>query len=110
MLESVRVVLEQSPLLALFAVIGIGYALGQISFAGFSLGVGAVLFAGLAIGAIAPKATPPGLVSSIGLAMFLYGVGIQYGRQFFARSRLRWRLAGPSACPRRTRLDSSPVR
>ena len=97
MLESVRMVLEQSPLLALFAVIGIGYALGQISIAGFSLGVGAVLFAGLAVGAIAPKATPPGLVSSIGLAMFLYGVGIQYGRQFFAGLRgpgLKWNLLG----------------
>jgi len=97
MLEWVRIVLEQSPLLALFAVIGLGYALGQISIAGFSLGVGAVLFAGLAVGAIAPKATPPGLVSSIGLAMFLYGVGIQYGRQFFAGLRgpgLKWNLIG----------------
>jgi putative transport protein len=97
MLEWVRMVLEQSPLLALFAVIGIGYALGQISIAGFSLGVGAVLFAGLAVGAIAPKATPPGLVSSIGLAMFLYGVGIQYGTQFFAGLRgpgLKWNLLG----------------
>jgi putative transport protein len=97
MLEWVRVILEQSPLLALFAVIGIGYALGQISIAGFSLGVGAVLFAGLAVGAIAPKATPPGLVSSIGLAMFLYGIGIQYGRNFFAGLRgpgLKWNLLG----------------
>ena len=60
MLEWVRIVLEQSPLLALFAVIGLGYALGQISIAGFSLGVGAVLFAGLAIGAIAPTPRRPG--------------------------------------------------
>jgi putative transport protein len=97
MLEWVRVVLEQSPLLALFAVIGLGYALGQVSIAGFSLGVGAVLFAGLAVGAVAPKATPPGLVSSIGLAMFLYGIGIQYGRNFFAGLRgpgLKWNLLG----------------
>ena len=97
MLEWVRIVLEHSPLLALFAVIGLGYALGQISIAGFSLGVGAVLFAGLAVGAIAPKATPPGLVSAIGLAMFLYGIGIQYGRDFFAGLRgpgLKWNLLG----------------
>jgi len=97
MLESVRIVLEQSPLLALFAVIGLGYALGQVSIAGFSLGVGAVLFAGLAVGAIAPQATPPGMVSAIGLAMFLYGVGIQYGRQFFEGLRgpgLKWNLLG----------------
>ena len=84
MLEPVRSLLEQSPLLALFAAIGIGYAVGRISIAGFSLDIGAVLFAGLALGAIAPGAAPPALVSSIGLVMFLYGIGIQYGRQFFA--------------------------
>jgi putative transport protein len=97
MLEWVRLILEQSPLLALFAVIGLGYALGQVSIAGFSLGVGAVLFAGLAVGALAPDATPPALVNSIGLAMFVYGVGIQYGTQFFAGLRgpgLRWNLLG----------------
>jgi putative transport protein len=77
MLETLKVLLEHSPLLALFAAIGIGYAVGQISIGGFSLGVGAVLFAGLAIGAIAPGATPPGLVNSVGLVMFLYGIGIQ---------------------------------
>lgn len=84
MIDTLKTLLEQSPMLALFAAIGLGYAVGQISIAGFSLGVGAVLFTGLAIGAIAPKATPPGLVSSIGLVMFLYGIGIQYGKQFFA--------------------------
>jgi putative transport protein len=97
MVEWVRVILEQSPLLALFAVIGIGYALGQISIAGFSLGVGAVLFAGLAVGALAPGSVPPSLVNSIGLAMFLYGVGIQYGRAFFAGLRgpgVIWNLLG----------------
>jgi len=71
-------------MLALFGVIAIGYAIGRISLGGFSLGIGAVLFAGLAVGALAPGSAPPGLVSSIGLVMFLYGIGIQYGRQFFA--------------------------
>ena len=89
MLDTISSLLEHSPLLALFAAIGIGYAVGRISIAGFSLDIGAVLFAGLALGAIAPKAAPPALVSSIGLVMFLYGIGIQYGRQFFAG------LAGP---------------
>jgi putative transport protein len=84
MLDSVRSLLEHSPMLALFAAIGIGYAIGRISIAGFSLDIGGVLFAGLALGAIAPMAAPPALVSSIGLVMFLYGIGIQYGRQFFA--------------------------
>ena len=56
-----------------------------------------MLFAGLALGAIAPKAAPPALVSSIGLVMFLYGIGIQYGRQFFAGLRgsgLKWNALG----------------
>jgi len=97
MMETVSLFLEQSPMLALFAAIGLGYALGQVSIAGFSLGVGAVLFTGLALGAIAPKSTPPGMVSSIGLVMFLYGIGIQYGRQFFSGLKgpgLKWNLIG----------------
>jgi putative transport protein len=100
LLDTVRSLLEQSPLLAVFAVIGLGYALGRISVRGFSLDIGAVLFAGLALGAIAPKATPPALVSSIGLVMFLYGIGIQYGRQFFVGLRgsgLMWNAVGTAA-------------
>ena len=50
---------------------------------GFSLGVGAVLFVGLAIGAFAPKANIVGPIGLTGLIMFLYGIGILYGRQFF---------------------------
>ncbi|MDF2688761.1 MAG: YidE/YbjL duplication [Microvirga sp.] len=84
MLDVVRTLLEASPLLALFLAIATGYAIGQISIAGVSFGAGAVLFSGLIIGAIAPKAAPPGLVGTLGLVMFVYGVGIQYGPQFFA--------------------------
>jgi putative transport protein len=96
-LDIVRSLLEQSPMLALFAAIGLGYAIGRISVAGFSLDIGAVLFAGLALGAIAPKSAPPALVSSVGLVMFLYGIGIQYGRQFFLGLRgsgLKWNTLG----------------
>lgn len=97
MMDALRHLLEYSPLLAVFAAIGLGYAVGRISIKGFSLDIGAVLFAGLALGAIAPKATPPALVSSIGLVMFLYGIGIQYGRQFFVGLRgsgLMWNALG----------------
>jgi putative transport protein len=68
---TVIALLEQQPLLALFLVIGVGYAVGELSLRGFSLGVGAVLFVGLAIGAMAPKAAPPAIVGSLGLIMFL---------------------------------------
>ncbi|MCG7392820.1 YidE/YbjL duplication [Microvirga sp. ACRRW] len=87
MLDVIRSLLEASPLLALFLAIATGYAIGQISIAGVSFGAGAVLFTGLIIGAIAPKAAPPGLVGTLGLVMFVYGVGIQYGPQFFASLR-----------------------
>ena len=50
---------------------------------GFSLGVGAVLFVGLFIGAFAPKSQITGPIGLVGLTMFLYGIGILYGRQFF---------------------------
>src|SRR5215210_9129861 len=87
MINALRTLLEASPLLALFLAIATGYAIGQITIAGVSFGAGAVLFSGLMIGAIAPKAAPPGLVGTIGLVMFVYGVGIQYGPQFFANLR-----------------------
>src|SRR5215207_2572702 len=37
----------------------------------------------LFLGAIAPKAQIAGPIGLIGLIMFLYGIGILYGRQFF---------------------------
>ena len=74
---------ERSRSSALFLAIGVGYLVGQINIGGFSLGVGAVLFVGLAIGAFAPKAQITGPIGLTGLIMFLYGIGILYGRQFF---------------------------
>jgi putative transport protein len=71
------------PILALFLAVGLGYAVGQINILGFSLGIGAVLFVGLFLGAIAPKAQIAGPIGLIGLIMFLYGIGILYGREFF---------------------------
>jgi putative transport protein len=75
--------LASQPILALFLAVAVGYVVGQINIFGFSLGVGAVLFVGLALGGIAPKAHISGPIGLIGLVMFLYGIGILYGRQFF---------------------------
>jgi putative transport protein len=83
MLDFAREIIESQPILTAFLAIGLGYLVGQISIAGFSLGVGAVLFVGLAIGAFAPKAQITGPIGLTGLIMFLYGIGILYGRQFF---------------------------
>jgi putative transport protein len=83
MLDAAREIIATQPILATFLAIGLGYLVGQINFGGFSLGVGAVLFVGLAIGAFAPKASITGPIGLTGLIMFLYGIGILYGRQFF---------------------------
>src|SRR4051812_28890511 len=83
MLDLARDIIGSQPILTAFLAIGVGYLVGQINIAGFSLGVGAVLFVGLAIGAFAPKAQIIGPIGLTGLIMFLYGIGILYGRQFF---------------------------
>ncbi len=83
MFDLAREIIATQPILAVFLAIGVGYLVGQINLGGFSLGVGAVLFVGLAIGAFAPKAQIVGPIGLTGLIMFLYGIGILYGRQFF---------------------------
>ena len=83
MFDLARDIIGTQPILAVFLAIGVGYLVGQINLGGFSLGVGAVLFVGLAIGAFAPKAQIVGPIGLTGLIMFLYGIGILYGRQFF---------------------------
>ena len=82
-MELIKTLLEQQPLMALFLTIAIGYLVGEINIKGFSLGVGAVLFVALGMGWFAPKSVPAAMVGTLGLALFLYGVGVQYGKQFF---------------------------
>src|SRR5262249_44697371 len=82
-MELIRTWLEQQPLMALFLTIAIGYVVGEINIRGFSLGVGAVLFVALGMGWFAPKSAPVAMLGTFGLALFLYTVGIQYGKQFF---------------------------
>lgn len=81
-MEYLRTLLEQQPLMAVFLTIAIGYLVGEINVKGFSLGVGAVLFVALAVGWFAPKSAPAPMVGTLGLALFLYAVGVQYGKQF----------------------------
>src|SRR5262245_33471881 len=83
-MEFIRTLLEQQPLTALFLTIALGYVVGEVTIKGFSLGVGAVLFVALGVGWLAPKAAPAAMLGTFGLALFLYAVGIQYGKEFFA--------------------------
>src|SRR5512142_2144063 len=82
-MELLRTFLEQQSLLSMFLVIALGYAIGAVNIRGFNLGIGAVLFVGLGVGMLAPQAAPPAMLGSLGLVMFVYGIGIQYGKQFF---------------------------
>lgn len=75
--------LAQSPILTLFIVIGLGYLIGQINFFGFRLGVAGVLFVGLAVGALSPDVALPEIVSSLGLIIFVYTLGIEAGPAFW---------------------------
>jgi putative transport protein len=81
-MELIRTFLEQQPIVALFLTIAIGYRVGEINIKGLSLGVGAVLFVALCMGWFAPTSVPPAMVGTLGLALFLYAVGLQYGKQF----------------------------
>jgi putative transport protein len=82
-MQFVKSVLEQQPMVALFLTIAIGYLFGKIKIRGCALGVGAVLFVALAVGWVAPKSVPAAMIGTLGLALFLYTVGIQYGKEFF---------------------------
>lgn len=77
-------VLIRDPLLVLFIVSAIGYAIGRIKIAGASLGVAAVLFVGLAVGALSPDLKPPTILFELGLVLFVYSVGLSSGPGFFA--------------------------
>ena len=83
MLSDFWTFLEAQPTLTSFLVISLGCAFGEVSVAGFKLGVGAVLFVGLCLGAFVHDAAPPAILSTVGLIMFCYGIGIQHGKDFF---------------------------
>ena len=92
MRDSLTAFLTQFPVVTLFGVIGIGYLIGQLRIFGFRMGVAGVLFAGLAAGALGPDVALPSIVSTIGLILFIYSIGIQFGPGFtnpFRRAALR---------------------
>lgn len=83
-MDSLHDLLAGSVTLRLFAVIGLGYVVGAVRVRGFSLGVAAVLFVGLGLGAWDPTAfNIPGVVADIGLALFVYTIGLASGSGVF---------------------------
>jgi putative transport protein len=84
-------VLSESSILTLFVVIGLGFLLGEVSFFGLRFGVAGVLFAGLALGSLSPLVTVPEAVSTLGLVLFVYAMGVSSGRAFFDAFRRGYR-------------------
>ena len=73
----------QNPVLALFLVVALGYAVGRIRFGSFRLGIAAVLFVGLAFGAIFRMVSIPTIMVYFGLSLFVYSIGLASGPSFF---------------------------
>lgn len=81
--------LEENPLVLLFALVAIGYPLGRLKLAGVRLGVASVLFTALGVGAVSPRLKLPEIVYQLGLVVFVYALGIASGRTALASLRRR---------------------
>lgn len=82
MWTTVTDVLADEPLLLLFAVASMGVLLGRLRIVGVSLGLAGVLFVGLFVAALDERLVVDALVLELGLALFLYAVGISSGPTF----------------------------
>lgn len=90
--------LETNHLLALFLVVGAGAVLGAIRFGPLRFGAAGALFVGLAVSAWNPNiGEGMQIVQQIGLAFFVYTVGISAGAIFFADLRKQTALLGSCA-------------
>lgn len=87
--------LTASPLLTILLVVALGAAVGIIPFGPLRFGAAGALFVGLAIGAWEPSLGENlQTVSSLGLALFVYTVGLSAGETFFADLRKQLPLMG----------------
>ena len=89
MLGSLSDTLVANPVLLLFVVVAVGFAAGKIRIGGFSLGIAAVLFAGIGMGALDDRFVLPDAFWVLGLALFVYTIGLTSGPSFLATLRRR---------------------
>jgi len=76
--------LAGSPLLTIMIVVALGTLLGIVPFGPVKFGPAGALFVGLAVGALDPRLGQGlGLVQTLGLALFVYTVGLASGATFF---------------------------
>ena len=92
-MSAVLDLLAQSPVLTVFLVVALGTALGAVPFGPLRFGAAGALFVGLAVGAADPRLGQGlGLLSTLGLALFVYCVGLAAGSTFFRDLRRQWPL------------------
>ncbi len=90
LIEWARVFLVDNLLARLFLIIALGYSLGEINWGGrFRLGVASVLFVGLGFGMWDSRFEFPPFLSSLGLALFVYCVGLESGPGFFQNFKIQ---------------------
>ncbi|MBU6342512.1 MAG: hypothetical protein KGS48_13540 [Bacteroidetes bacterium] len=74
---------SEEALFYVFVAAALGSFLGNLKWRGNGLGVAAVLFVGLALGAIRPEVKIPDVLKLLGLAIFVYSIGLSSGPSFF---------------------------
>ena len=84
-LKGMASLFTSSPLLALFVVVALGAAIGAIRIGPLRFGAAGALFVGLIVSAVHPEvvSTHMSIVQPMGLAFFVYCVGISAGATFF---------------------------
>lgn len=84
-LKAMASLFASSPLLALFVVVALGAAIGAIRIGPLRFGAAGALFVGLIVSAVHPEVVSNhmSIVQPMGLAFFVYCVGISAGATFF---------------------------
>ena len=93
-LKAMASLFASSPLLALFVVVALGAAIGAIRIGPLRFGAAGALFVGLIVSAVHPEVVSNhmSIVQPMGLAFFVYCVGISAGATFFQNLRKQTNL------------------
>ena len=93
-LKAMASLFASSPLLALFVVVALGAAIGAIRIGPLRFGAAGALFVGLIVSAVHPEVVSNhmSIVQPMGLAFFVYCVGISAGASFFQNLRKQTNL------------------
>lgn len=90
--------MTHNPLLTFFLVVALGALIGAIPFGKLRFGAAGALFVGLAFSAIEPDlGLNMEILQSVGLALFVYTVGLSAGQTFFSNLRRQAGLLGAAA-------------